>query len=76
MIKLNPYLTFAGTGKETIELYKKAFKVEPDSVMTFKDMPPSADGQEGVALTPEAAERILHASLTVGKCRKGYAHDL
>jgi PhnB protein len=61
MIKLNPYLTFPGTGEKAIELYKKVFNVEP-TIMRFKEMPPT----DGTTLSPKAAERILHASFPIG----------
>lgn len=62
MTKLNPYLTLPGTAADAIELYKKVFQVEPNFVQKFKDMPP----QEGITISPEAAERILHASFQIG----------
>jgi PhnB protein len=62
MIKLNPYLTFAGTAARAIELYTEVFQAEPTMVQKFKDMPP----QEGVEMSSDAAERILHASFQIG----------
>jgi len=62
MIKLNPYLTFPGTAAQAVELYRQVFKVEPESMMKFKDMPP----QEGVTVTAAGAERILHAAFQIG----------
>lgn len=61
-IKLNPYLTFPGTGADALELYKKIFRAEPATVQKFKDMPP----QEGMSISPEGGERILHAGLPIG----------
>lgn len=62
MTKLNPYLTLPGTAAQAIELYQKVFKVEPVSIQKFKDMPP----QEGIKISSEAGERILHAAFQIG----------
>ncbi len=62
MTKLNPYFTLPGTAVQAIELYKKVFKSDPVSISKFKDMPP----QQGVALSREAGERILHAAFQIG----------
>ncbi len=63
MIKLNPYLTLPGTVAQAIELYKQVFKVEPDAIQKFKEMPP----QEGMpALSAAGGERIVHAAFQVG----------
>jgi PhnB protein len=62
MTKLNSYLTLPGTALQAIEIYKKVFKVEPILVQKFKDMPQ----QEGVTISPETAERVLHAAFQVG----------
>lgn len=62
MTKLNLYLIFPGNAAQAIEYYKKVLKVEPESVQKFKDMPP----QGGFKVSPEAGERILHASFKIG----------
>jgi PhnB protein len=39
MIKLNPYLNFAGNAEEAFRFYKSVFGGEFKTVVRFKDMP-------------------------------------
>ena len=54
-----PYLFFAGTCREAFTRYQEVFGGEP-TFLTMKDAP----GEE--TPPPDAADTILHASLTVG----------
>lgn len=60
---INPYLNFPGTCEEAFNLYRSIFGGEFGYVGRFKEMPP----QEGVKLSPEDGEKIMHISLPIGK---------
>jgi PhnB protein len=55
MTDIHPYLTLPGTASDAIELYKRAFGVEPEMVQRFRDMPGADPAEPG-------GERVLHAS--------------
>lgn len=61
-MKVNPYLNFPGSAEEAFTFYKSIFGGET-SVLRFKDMPP----MEGVELSKEDAEKVMHVSLPLGK---------
>ncbi len=61
MIKLNPYLNFAGNTEEALNFYKSVFGGEFSAVVRFKDMP-----MEGVNLPKEDENKIMHISLPIG----------
>ncbi len=61
MIKLNPYLNFAGNTEEAFNFYKSVFGGEFSAVVRFKDMP-----MEGVNLPKEDENKIMHISLPIG----------
>ncbi len=61
MIKLNPYLNFAGNTEEAFNFYKSVFGGEFSAVVRFKDMP-----MEGVNLLKEDENKIMHISLPIG----------
>lgn len=63
MKALNPYLTFDGNCEEAFNFYKSIFGVEFDFLGRFSEMPP----QQGVALSDEELNKIMHVSLRVGK---------
>lgn len=62
-MKLNPYICLPGTAGAAIEFYKTVFKVEPDAISRFSDVPESAGMP---APSPEGAKRIMHTSFTLG----------
>ena len=62
MIKLHPYLNFAGNSEEAFEFYKSVFGGEFQSVVRFKDMP-----MPGVTLSKADENKIMHISLPVGE---------
>ncbi len=61
-MKVNPYLNFPGNAEEAFTFYRYIFGGEP-SVTRYKDMPP----MEGVEISKEDAEKIMHISLPLGK---------
>ena len=61
MIKLNPYLNFAGQAEAAFTLYKTAFGGTFSSIVRFKDMP-----MEGVKIPKEDEDKIMHMALPVG----------
>ncbi|MBN2089417.1 VOC family protein [candidate division KSB1 bacterium] len=62
MIKINPYLNFAGNTEEAFNFYKSVFGGEFNSVVRFKDMP-----IEGINIPKEAEDKIMHIGLPIGK---------
>jgi PhnB protein len=62
MTRLQIYLNFAGNTEEAFNFYKEAFGGEFLSLVRFKDMP-----MEGFVLPKEAADKIMHISLPIGK---------
>ena len=62
MTKFNPYLNFAGNTEAAFNFYKSVFGGEFASVVRFKDMP-----MEGVSIPKEAADKIMHIGLPIGK---------
>jgi PhnB protein len=61
MIKLNPYLNFAGNAEEAFQFYKSVFGGEFQSVVRFKDMP-----MPGASINKADENKIMHISLPVG----------
>ncbi len=62
MMKLNPYLNFAGNTEEAFRFYKAIFGGEFSSVVRFKDMPVA-----GVPIPKKDENKIMHVSLPIGK---------
>ena len=63
MTRVNAYLTFLGNCEEAFNFYKSIFGGEFTYVGRFKDMPP----QEGVKLSEEDLNKIMHISLPISK---------
>jgi len=61
MANLNPYLTFVGTCEEAFNYYKSIFGGDFASLNRFGEMPP----QEGITLTEEHKNLIMHVSLPI-----------
>lgn len=61
MATVNVYLTFNGNCEEAFNFYKSCFSKEFSYVGKFKDMPP----QEGMQMTPESGEKIMHICLPI-----------
>lgn len=58
---MNPYLNFNGNTEEAFNFYKSVFGGEFAMVMRFKDTP------EAAKMPPEAANKIMHIALPIGK---------
>ena len=63
MTVVNPYLTFQGNCEEAFNHYKKVFGGEFSYLGRFGEMPP----QEGVTVSEEDANKIMHMSLPISK---------
>ncbi len=61
MTKLQSYLNFAGNAQEAFDFYKSVFGGEFSSVVRFKDFP-----MEGVAISKEDEDKIMHIALPIG----------
>ena len=62
MVKLNPYLNFAGNTEEAFNFYKSVFGGEFTSMVRFKDMP-----MEGVNIPKKDQNKIMHIGLPIGR---------
>ena len=62
---VEPYLFFDGRCEEAIEFYRRALGAEVNMLMRYKDSPEPP--QAGSALPPGSENRIMHASLRIGK---------
>lgn len=60
-MQVEPYLSFNGRCDEAIAFYKNALGAEVQMLMRFKDAP------ECSMITPGTEEKVMHASLRVGK---------
>jgi PhnB protein len=61
MIKLNPYLNFAGRSEEAFIFYRFVFGGTFSSLVRFKDMP-----MEGVKIPKEDENKVMHVALPIG----------
>jgi len=62
MTAINPYLTFLGNCEEAFNFYKSVFGGEFTFLGRFSEMPP----QEGVTLSEEDKNKVMHVSLPIG----------
>ena len=60
---INPYLTFDGNCEEAFNYYKSVFGGEFAMLSRFAEMPP----QDGVVLTEDQKNLIMHVSLPLGE---------
>jgi PhnB protein len=63
-MQVTPYLHFDGNCAEALEFYRKALNAKIETVMRFKDAPPSNDPQSKVQ--PEMLNQVMHSSFRVG----------
>jgi len=63
MTVINPYLNFAGNCEEAFTYYREVFGGEFSYLGRFGEMPP----QEGVSVSEEDANKIMHMSLPISK---------
>ncbi|HUA81662.1 MAG TPA: VOC family metalloprotein YjdN [Dyella sp.] len=62
-MEIQPYLFFDGRCEEAIAFYRNALGAQELMKMRFKDAPPS----DGHQVPPESAEKIMHATLAIGR---------
>lgn len=62
-MKVQAYLFFNGCCEEALAFYTKVLGAQTTAMMRFKDMPPSPE----TPISPEMAEKIMHANFTVGQ---------
>lgn len=67
MTKINPYLDFNGNAEEAFNFYKAVFGGEFAAVMRWENMPNPAEGCEGMELSAEDKNKIMHISLPIGE---------
>jgi len=60
MVKVNPYLNFAGNTEEAFNFYRSVFGGEFSSLVRFKDMP-----MEGMEIPEADLAKIMHISLPI-----------
>lgn len=63
MIRMNPYLVFAGNAKEAVAFYQQALGAEVLFTQAFGDMPANPE----FPLPEEAKDLVAHALLKVGE---------
>ncbi len=63
MTTVNIYLNFNGNCEEAFNFYKSVFGGEFSYIGKFKDMP----AQEGMPVSKEMEDRIMHVSLPISK---------
>jgi PhnB protein len=61
MTKLHTYLNFAGNAEKAFDFYRSVFGGELSSLVRFKDLP-----IEGVEISDDDADKIMHVSLPIG----------
>lgn len=61
MLKVHPYLNFSGNAEEAFNFYKSVFGGEFTMLVRFGDMP-----MEGVTISEEDRNKVMHVSLPVG----------
>ncbi len=61
-MKTHSYLNFAGNAEEAFNFYKSVFGGEFSSLVRFKDIP-----MEGVHISEEDADKIMHIALPIGE---------
>ncbi|KVU19553.1 hypothetical protein WK62_03270 [Burkholderia ubonensis] len=61
-MQVQPYLTFYGQAEAALQFYEKALGAKTMFKMHFGDAPPNPDQP----ITPEMADKVMHASFTIG----------
>jgi PhnB protein len=70
MATVNPYLNFPGNSEEAFNFYKSVFGGEFSALFRFKDMPAAGP------VPPEAADKLMHIALPIGKSNILMATDM
>lgn len=71
-MQINPYLNFEGKTEEAFRFYEKALGGKLTEIHRFGSMPP----QEGVELTPEQKNLVLHVGLELPDGQMIMASDM
>lgn len=71
-MQLNHYLNFKGNNEAAFNFYKSVFGGEFSALMRYGDMP----AQEGVSLSDDYKQKIMHVSLPINECTVLMASDV
>ena len=75
-MKLNPYLIFDGQCEAAFRYYQQHLGGTIEAMLKFADAPPAGEDQPGCGpVSPEVADRIMHASLLLDGDRRLMASD-
>lgn len=64
-MQVQPYVFFEGRCEEAAAFYRRTLGAEVTMMMRFKEAPPQPSG--GCAVSPEAAEKVMHMSMRIGE---------
>lgn len=70
MMKLQPYLNFAGNTEDAFGFYRSVFGGDYSAFIRFRDMP-----MEGFTIPKEDEDKIMHISLPIGSDNSLMAGD-
>lgn len=71
-MQLNHYLNFKGDTEAAFNFYKSVFGGEFSTLMRYGDMP----AQDGVSLSDDYKQKIMHVSLPINECTVLMASDV
>lgn len=71
-MQLNHYLNFKGNTEAAFNFYKSVFGGEFSALMHYGDMP----AQEGMSLSDDDQQKIMHVSLPINECTVLMASDV
>ena len=71
-MQLNHYLNFKGNTEAAFNFYKSVFGGEFSALMRYGDMP----AQEGISLSDDDKQKIMHVSLPINECTVLMASDV
>ena len=71
-MQLNHYLNFKGDTEAAFNFYKSVFGGEFSALMRYGDMP----AQEGMSLSGDDKQKIMHVSLPINECTVLMASDV
>ncbi|HEF4739488.1 VOC family protein [Burkholderia multivorans] len=73
-MQVQPYLTFYGQADEALRFYEKALGAKTQFKIYFRDAPPNPEQP----ISPEMADKVMHANFTIGEssimCSDGNCH--
>ena len=65
-MQVQPYLFFDGRCEEALEFYRSALGAKIGGLMRFRDAPPEAQPTQGCGDGMAGADKVMHASFTIG----------